>query len=220
MKTGLKYFAVLTVLFLGVACSKDLYEPQPLEGEEQSVIATVLKGENGEAYLHLDEQFRFYPLRGQITWQGPRRVAASIVYGQEESENVWVGDIRWMDPLDQGEVSTAPSISAQDGLDVLDDWMTSVQDGFLTLHYETLWGDGNIGHRLALQTGVDPDDPYTLQLLHDRQGDPSLTSADALICFDINALPDTGDEYKVLTLKWTSSAGQPATKTFLFKTRP
>ena len=58
-----------------------------------------------------------------------------------------------------------------------------------------------------------------LWFCHSSNGDTPSKKADALVYFDINSLPSTGGDYVTLTLKWQSSAGEPAKKTFRFRSR-
>ena len=131
----------------------------------------------------------------------------------------YIGEVHWMDPIEEGQVLSRAKIQDDLSLDILDDWMTSVEDGYLTVHYSTSWGYNPVQHKLYVFTGTNPEDPYELILKQDACGDKKEEEGDALVCFDINSLPDTGDDYKELTLKWTSSGGEPSTKKFKFKTR-
>ena len=103
-------------------------------------------------------------------------------------------------------------------MDIVEDWMTSVEDGYLTLHYSTFWGDGSVPHSLKLITGENPEDPYEVRLVHLNNGDAALEEADALIYFDLASLPPTGGSGRKLTLKWKNGGGNTA-KSFLYKSR-
>ena len=134
--------------------------------------------------------------------------------------------VEWLEPLEKGAFKlspsyTSPSSHAQgDGLDLLlDSSLTILEDGFLSLHYNTWWGAKPVQHKMYVITGTNPADPYELVLRQDACGDKKDEKGDALICFDINSLPETGDNYTELKLKWTSSGGTAAEKTFKFKTR-
>ena len=74
-------------------------------------------------------------------------------------------------------------------------------------------------HSFTVVAGQNPADPYELLLVQNANGDEKKTTADSIVYFDINSLPDTGDSYKTLTLKWTDSGGKTAEKEFRFKTR-
>ena len=74
-----------------------------------------------------------------------------------------------------------------DAIDIVRDWVTIVEDGYLTLRFRTLWGN------------VKP---------HSTNGDPQLRWGDGLVAFDLNdVLPDTQGKKVKLTVKWKSTVG-------------
>jgi len=105
-----------------------------------------------------------------------------------------------------------------DSMDVLDDWMTCLQDGYLTIHYEAWWGDGSIRHEMKMEAYA-YEDSYVLALIHDAHGDRIISKADALVCFDINDLFQTRKKNKTLIVRWKKSAGVIAERQFLFEPR-
>jgi hypothetical protein len=126
--------------------------------------------------------------------------------------------VEWVEELAQGMVESNKGdyYPPDDGIDLVEDWMTSLEDAFLTLHYTTTWGDGSVVHRLLLVNG---DQEGEFRLLHYRDGDDKLWEADALIYFDLNdCLPKT--DGMDITLKWTTGAGESAEKSFRFRSRP
>ena len=104
-----------------------------------------------------------------------------------------------------------------DGLDVLtDSWITSVEDGYLTIHYKTWWGEPSAHHDFVL---VQENDPYELTLLHDAHGDGRDDYSDGTVYFDINTLPPTDGSPRKLKINWTSTDGKPVSAEFEFETR-
>ncbi len=232
--------AILVAVGVLAGCSKGESFPGPSMppatdnvGPEKSytAIVTVKQNEKGAIYFQLDENKRLFPQNYEHPFTGLRRVICEL---QETDGNRC--RILWMEFLEQ-EIMTSGMISGpdsapyddpppggpydfpQDPLDILEDWMTSVEDGFLTLHYSTWWGDGSVAHAFLLIRGTNPEDPYEVVLSHDRKSDASLEKADALICFDINDLPSTEGQYVNLRLKWIDCEGKPAAKNFPFKSR-
>ena len=47
----------------------------------------------------------------------------------------------------------------------------------------------------------------------------SKEKADSVVYFDLQSLPDTGDEVKTLTLKWKNSEGKLVERAFPFRSR-
>ena len=184
--------------------------------EPLTAIVTVKQDEAGAVYFQLSDEDRLAPDNYEEPYIGLRR----IICGLQLLSGMRC-HVLWMEDILEGEVlSQSPDGADDDGLTLLEDWMTSVSDGYLTLHYSTLWGDGSVPHKLAVYSGYDETDPYQLRLVHSCNGDEALEEADALICFDINALPSTQGGYQILTLNWTTREGTAASKTFPFRTRP
>ena len=81
------------------------------------------------------------------------------------------------------------------------------EDGYLTLRFRALWG-GQKPHYINLVTGVNPENPYEVELRHNVNGDPQNYWRDALVAFNLNeALPDTKGKTVKLTIRWRSSQG-------------
>ena len=94
-----------------------------------------------------------------------------------------------------------------DEVDIVRDWVTVAEDGYLTLRFRALWG-GQKPHIINLLTGVNPENPYEVELRHNQNGDAKYRVGDALVAFNLNdALPDTNGKTVKLTIRWKSSNG-------------
>lgn len=183
-------------------------------GETRDVfIVSVRQDDVSRIYFMVGDSCRVYPENYTEPYTGPCRIIGQVSYWHND-----VCSLLWMDFLEKGSVQKSYSQEG-DGVDVLSDWMTSVEDGFLTLHYSTFWGDGGVAHTFTLVTGENPENPYEVRLVHENNGDPPLTEGDALIYFDLTSLPPTGDAGQTLTLKYKNTAGNEVTKSFFFKSR-
>ena len=217
---------IAAVCLLG-GCSKGaagLYENAPGHADaeadapalrEYTAIVTVKRDASGRIGLQLDDETLLYP----SNYTEPFTRQCRIICGLSWWEGSKQCTLQWMDYLQEGPVHGS-SAQEGDGVDIVEDWMTSVEDGYLTLHYSTFWGDGSISHTLFLVSGENPDDPYEVRLIHLNNGDAALEEGDALIYFDLAGLPPTGDSSQPLTLKWKNGAGQMVSKAFLFRSRP
>ena len=105
-----------------------------------------------------------------------------------------------------------------DPLEVVDDWVTLVEDGYLTLRLRTRWG-GNTKHVVNLVHRQDVNTPYYFTLYQDAKGDTRGQMGDALVAFKLadNVIPRQNYHEETLTLEWLSYSG---TKTAQFKFRP
>ena len=217
--------SVLLGLALLSSCAKEAYDGEgwgefaPEVSQDFTAIVTVHKSPTDTVYFQVDDTTRLYPTNFQSSYTGLERIVCGITVS-----NAKVGScgyrtvVNWFEQLDKGTFSNSKP-AGNDGLDIIPDWMTSCEDGFLTLHYNTKWGTTSVPHTFTLVAGLNPSDPYEVLLVQNANGDEKKTTADSIVYFDINSLPDTGDSYKTLTLKWTDSGGKTAEKEFRFKTR-
>lgn len=189
--------------------------------QDFTAIVTVHKSPTDTVYFQVDDTTRLYPYNFQSTYKGMERIVCGItVFASKVPGYGYFTEVQWYDQLDKGTFANAKPSGANDGLDIISDWMTSCEDGFLTLHYSTWWGSGSVPHTFTLVSGQNPSDPYEVLLVQNANGDGREGGkGDSIVYFDINSLPDTGDSYKTLTLKWTDSGDKIAEKEFRFKTR-
>ena len=180
--------------------------------QEFRAIVTVKQDESGIIYFQLDDNTVLFPYNYNMPFNGMKRIICglSVANGANECH------VQWMDFLEKGDISYTQD-ATDDGLDIIDDWMTSVEDGFLTIHYSAWWGNGTNPHLLLVKPSANT---YELTIVHQMNGDEPLEKADALVYFDINdILPDTEGTYKDLTIKWKSIEGAAKSKTFRFRSR-
>lgn len=214
---------ILSVVCLVSGCTKGFFPQDNYNGEyssgskpvlnEYTAIVTVKQESSGQVFLQLDDETRLYPTRYPEPFTRECRIICGLSWWSGSSSC----NLQWMDYLQEGAVQDGPAREG-DPVDILDDWMTSAEDGYLTLHYSTFWGYGSVPHTLKLITGENPEDPYEVRLEHQSNGDAALEKADALIYFDLSSLPPTGGSKRKLTLKWNGSDGESA-KSFLYKSR-
>ena len=108
--------------------------------------------------------------------------------------------IHWVTALEEGTVSRTPvSALGGDPMDIVTDWITSLEDGFLTIHY-SVRTTGNVLHTFTLAPGEKAGE-YVL--LHDAHGDQGGELTEGIICFPVSALlPETGGETVTLSLDY------------------
>lgn len=106
----------------------------------------------------------------------------------------------WVTELEEGTVSpTAVSAPGGDPMEIVTDWITSLEDGFLTIHY-SIPASGNVKHNFTLAPG-DGVGEYFLR--HDAHGDRGGELTEGIICFPVSGLlPDTGGETVTLSLDY------------------
>ncbi|MBR5385578.1 MAG: hypothetical protein IK143_06935 [Bacteroidales bacterium] len=221
MKATILPIAVSTLLLATASCSVvDPNQDYGYDSSESIAVVTVKRSPADTVYLQLTDDITVYPLE-EIKYTGRKRVLCELSIIRERTGSFdYTAHVHWIEPIEEGVVTSENPASVSEGIDILNNWMTGVEDGYLTLRYAAWWGVAtNILHKFTIVTGQDPEDPYSLILHHDASGDRKDTFSEALICFDINSLPDTDGQYVPLTLKWTRPDGTLATHTFEFKTR-
>ncbi|MDO5105016.1 NigD-like protein [Capnocytophaga sp.] len=208
-------FSMLTVgllVFAFQSCLKNSdIEPTPLP----SAVVTVRPQTDGTFFLQLDDSTKLQPTNLK-TSPYRKEVRALVSYKTEEADkkarvrNVhinWIDSIRTKKPVPNlGAENTAKY--GNDPIEVVQDWTTVAEDGYLTLRVRTQWSRTRVRHALNLVTNVNPNDPYEFELRHDAKGDVGGTMGDVLIAFNLNELPNKPDTGKVkLKLKWKSFSG-------------
>lgn len=104
--------------------------------------------------------------------------------------------------------SIAPDLGSEndvvygtDPVEIVNDWVTIAEDGYLTLRFRTKWGDYNKAHFVNLLLGQNPSDPYEVEFRHNAYGDTYGTVGDGLVAFKLVGLPGTNGKTVPLTLK-------------------
>ncbi len=212
--------ALLPAILAGCSMADYGEEMAPVsDAAAYSAIVSVRTAPSGTVYFQVDDRTRLLPFGDTAPYQGLERILCGLlIYADQDAEFGHRADVLWYEALDKGSVSGA-SIGGDDPLEILSDWMTSCEDGYLTLHYEAWWGESSVPHAFTLVTGLNPDDPYEVRLRHDAKGDGRKEKADSVVYFDLQSLPDSGDEDKTLTLKWINSEGKLAERKFAFRSR-
>ena len=220
MKQLKRYLPVLLLAICWSCSSEDFEFAPPEDMADYTAIVSVKVSPTDTVYFQADEQTRLFPLRDRDSFRGLERILCGIRISKETVPNYgYLTEVLWYDSLDKGTTTSVPSVAGEDPVEVVSDWMTSCEDGYLTLHYEAWWGERTLPHAFYLVTGLNPDDPYELWLRHDAKGDGRLKKADSLVYFDLQSLPDPGDGSVTLTLKWKNGEGKTLDKQFAFKSR-
>lgn len=213
-----KIFMVAMAMLLAVvtfqSCDND-------NDDDWSIVypnALVTVKQNGDAtYLQLDDNTTLLAKNLNKPFGG-KEVRALVNYSTTEEKNAaynQVVHVNWIDSiLTKQPVPSLPTTAdnakayGDDMVDIVRDWVTVAEDGYLTLRFRTLWGGVNT-HYINLVTGVNPANPYEVELRHNANGDPQLRWGDALVAFNLNnALPDTNGKTVKLKIRWKSSQGE------------
>jgi hypothetical protein len=225
MKRTNFYLSIAAIVAVGslASCSDrdDYYTSNGIDA-----VVTVKTTDDGRAFLQLDDQTTLMPSNMDIS-PFDREVRALINFWEESGPSgIYDHRVR-INRIDSIRTkSTEPFIADENDelygtspVDIYNDWITVVEDGYLTLHLSMAWGDPKHIHYVHLLTGGNPEDPYEVELRHDANGDPGYKPAQALMAFRLDQLPDTEGETVTLTLKWKSANGGNRTAEFDYCTR-
>lgn len=188
-----------------------------------NALVTVKSSADNKTYMQLDEETTLFPQNLSSSIYAEKEVRALVNYikldvptpGFNETVHVnWIDSIRTKDmiiPID----NTKNDIYGNDPVEIVNDWVSIAEDGYLTLRIRTLWGNVGKVHVLNLLGGINPDNPFEVELRHDANGDVHGKMGDVLIAFRLSMLPKQYPEDQKLTLRWKSFDG--CVKTAYFK---
>ncbi len=199
------------------SCLGDSDESLP---QQPTALVTVRPSADGTFLLQLDNATALRPTNMTASPFGTKEVRALVSYTEEKGGRQdtprdvrinWIDSIRTKLPSpDLGNRND--SAYGNDPIEIVKDWVTVAEDGYLTLRIRTLWGAASQPHVVSLLTGASTDDPFQLELRHDARGDTRGKMGDALIAFNLNRLPRNGATSAKLRLSWLSFTGKKTTE--------
>lgn len=187
-----------------------------------NALVTVKHTDNGQLYLQLDDNTTLQPENLTQSPFGDKQVRALVNYVECDKKPDAQFDklvkIHRMDEVltkalaesagekadNDKEYGTAP-------IEIINSWVTIVEDGYLTLAFCGYWGDVFKVHRINLVSGVDSADPYLLELRHDACDDNIIFNSirmNGIAAFDLSSLPDTKGEKVQLKIRYISFTGE------------
>lgn len=181
-----------------------------------TAIVTVCPNADGSFIMQLDNTTQLIPTNLKASPFGSKEVRALVNYTETGTNTIkdnirnvqvnWIDSIRTKMPVEStGELNDIKF--GKDPLEIIADWVTVAEDGYLTLRIRTVWGTSNAKHFVNLLYGTNPTDPYEFELRHNANGDTYGQWGDALIAFNLNNLSQGNDDTKKIKLKWKSFTG-------------
>ena len=179
-----------------------------------NALVTVKEAVDGAFFLQLDDKTTLLPTNVKTSPFGDKEVRALMNYSEVDEasgEYTKAVHINWIDSIltkpiapDLGEEND--KIYGTDPVEIVNDWVTLAEDGYLTLRFRTVWG-GSQKHFVNLLLGQNPDNPYEVEFRHNAYGDTYGKTDDGLVAFKLDELPDTEGKTVKLKLKWKSFSG-------------
>lgn len=211
-----KMLYALAAVAMGISVqSCDLDDDSSYQHRVPSALVTVRPSSDNGFTLQLDDKTTLVPTNMKASPFGSKEVRALVNYSEETQTNGsirnvhvnWIDSIRTKQPVTSVGTDDAKTYG-NDPLEIVKDWVTVAEDGYLTLRIRTKWGSLHTTHYLNLLTGTNPENPYELVLRHDAKGDVDGAIGDALIAFNLNDLPKKDNEDLKIKLIWTSFTGE------------
>ena len=206
---------VVGVLWLLAGCSKgesyDFLPPDgnygysdPQKGASNDLAIGTVRSQDGVRFIRLDKQSCSQVMNPKeiADIKDGTRVFLQYRYVVASSIADFCTDailVEWASPLEMGEIRYDMQARTGDPVDILMDWITSLEDGFLTLHY-SVRASGSVKHDFSIYPSVETN---TYRLVHDAHGDSKGDVTDGIVCFDVSGvLPDTEGETVELHLDY------------------
>lgn len=213
MKTFQKLLLLTAFAAVTASCNKinkgeNTYYP--------NMLVTVKTNDAGKNYLQLDDKTTLLPVNVNKALFGGKQVRA-LANCTEVKQNSSPYDkavkINWIDSvLTKKPVGTLGDENdkkyGKDPLEIVDNWVTIVEDNYITICFNAIWGPGRIVHTINLVAGTNPANPYELELRHNANGDVDEEKGGrigtGIVAFDLRDLPGTGDKTVKLIIKYKS----------------
>ena len=214
VKLSLATVAAVVAAFAMQACSSNFTDGMTVGDFYPNALVTVKPVDANSFYLQLDEQTTLRPMNMKGSPYGSKEVRALVTYTEvPDDPRPYDKAVRisWMDSiLTKQAIMKAPleeTFYGNDPVEIVKDWVTVVEDGYLTLRFRTASGNDGRIHYVNLVAGQNPDNPYEVEFCHDAQGDVMGDMFDGLVAFKLDCLPDTEGKTVKLLLKWNSFSG-------------
>lgn len=193
-----------------------------------ALVTVKPNDDNSRFTMQLDDKTVLRPINLKQSPFGTKEVRALVNYrpANDNEKLLGVSDpqvyVHWMDSIltkasaaNLGEEQNIQKYG-NDEVEIVNDWVTVVEDGYLTLRFRTYWGSKT--HTVNLVCDGDAENPYHVTFYHNANGDFRGRVGDGMVAFRLSDLPDTDGKTVDLTLEWNSFSGKKHT-TFKYCTR-
>ena len=208
-KTFLLLLVLLPMAMIFTSCEEDR-DVSPL----YNGLVTIRYTESDVLYFQLDDVRTLYPVNmgnGKLWKDGQRALINFYVVDEDDKGFTDAVYVNWIERVLTKSMVESKGVEndvvyGKDPVEIVRDWVTVVEDGYLTLRFRTYWS-GGVTHTVNLLAGVNPANPYEVEFRHNANGDLNYYVGDGLVSFDLSKLPDTKGKTVKLTLKWMSFSG-------------
>lgn len=181
-----------------------------------NALVTVKLAADKTVFLQLDDKTTLLPVNLKNSPFGSKEVRALVNYEEvkdSSKEYTKAAHVNWIDSIRTKNM--APNLGVKnketygdDPVEIIDDWVTVAEDGYLTLRFRTEWGYQRITHSVNLVSTGNAENPYEVEFLHNANGDTGERLGDGMVAFKLDKLPDTKGKTVKLKLKWKAFSGE------------
>lgn len=223
MKISLKTLSLTLVTFgaflLLSSCNKDEFTPvkpvRPLKPTRLVTALVTYQDYESGVLMQLDDSTSLSPSNLEPGLYDNKTVRALVRYfkeksdvvGDENSVKVFAIDTIRTKPASEDMAELNDSYYGRDKLEIVKDWVTIGEDGYLTLKVRTHRGNRSAIHSVYLVKKGKEDGKYNFELRHDADGDVYGRETDGLIAFDLNELAPADRSPVTLHLTWDGFHG-------------
>ncbi len=188
-----------------------------------NAIVTVCPDEDGSFVMNLDENTTLIPTNVPTSPFGNKEVRAFVNISEQPVNDAkhtvkevhvnWIDSICTKTPVPYR--NDFSSIYGSDHIELMNNWTTVAEDGYITLHIKTAVERPGT-HDISL-VGNDPEDPFSFEICHNANGDVYGKPDDIFVAFNLNDMPSEYDKVPV-KLSWKTYNGYKKT-TFILPMR-
>lgn len=222
------------VAFITLFATAPLMQSCDLDGDDYYVvcpsspnaIVTVKTAADKTVYLQLDDSTTLYPVNLKEHPFNGKEVRAFVFLRETKDSNLPYTKSVYVTSIDsvltkstvatQGDKNT--EVYGNDPVEIYKDFPTVCEDNYLTLAIGTVWGQPSKAHLVNLVTGINPEDPYEVELRQNAYGDTKGRMGYTTVAFSLKALPKTGGKTVKLKVKFNSFEGEK-TAEFDYRTK-
>lgn len=177
--------------------NQEYYSSNPKNAK--NAIASV-RVEEGKVVLVISENDRAFPVNwnNKIPSEPYRAIVEYVDIENNKDPKRHYIYINWLEPIETGAINRSNkslSPDAADPIGIINDELTSVEDGFLTIHYK-INTSGNIPHKFSIAP-KSQETPFELVLLHESRGDAPKNTEEGIVAFPLDWLPATMEKVKL-----------------------
>lgn len=213
-------FAIVAAAPLMQSCLKD----KSLDMYYANAIVTVKPLDDGGFYLQLNDEVALLPVNmDRSPYDKEQRAFVNYTPTNEDAGEYdqavkvnWFREILTKDMVQPAAGTDLDAEYGDDPVEIIASWMTVVEDGYFTIHFETYSSGNGVTHKVNL-VQPDPEKPYELEFRHDASGDVYGSRVWSVAAFKLSALELTEGQKVEIKLKWDSYSGE---KTHVFEYTP